>query len=151
MAGSAVLDGTLTGNRASLKTTGTMNGSGLGYQENSALDVNAQYTVTVPDLQFAKAQVTSTTAATFVKVGSLELNEVKATTTYQDTKLDFAANREAAGSRGGRRPATWSSIQTTRRFTCRRSRSGPRVSSGAPRRAVRPRSGMGTIASRCRT
>ena len=92
VAGSAVLDGTLTGNRASLKTTGTMNGSGLGYQENSALDVNAQYTVTVPDLQFAKAQVTSTTAATFVKVGSLELNEVKATTTYQDTKLDFAAN-----------------------------------------------------------
>ena len=92
VAGSAVLDGTLTGNRASLQTTGTMNGNALGYQQNSALDVNAQYAVTVPDLQFAKAQVKATTGATFVKVGSLELNEVKATTTYQDTKLDFAAN-----------------------------------------------------------
>ncbi len=92
VAGSAVLDGTLTGNRASLQTTGTMNGSGLGYQENSALDVNAQYDVTVPDLEFAKARVKATTAATFVKVGGAELNEVKATTTYQDTTLEFAAN-----------------------------------------------------------
>ena len=48
--GSAVLDGTLTGNAASLQTTGTMNGSGLGWKENSALDANSQYTVTVPDL-----------------------------------------------------------------------------------------------------
>ena len=39
-----------------------MNGSGLGYQENTALDVNSQYTVTVPDLEFAKAQVKATTS-----------------------------------------------------------------------------------------
>jgi autotransporter translocation and assembly factor TamB len=90
--GSAVLDGTLTGNAASLQTTGTMNGSGLGYQGNSALDVNSQYAVTVPDLQFAKASVKATTGATFVKVGGLELNEVKATTTFADTTLAFEAN-----------------------------------------------------------
>jgi autotransporter translocation and assembly factor TamB len=90
--GSAVLDGTVTGNATSLQTTGTMNGSGLGYQESTALDVNSQYTVTVPELQFAKAQVKATTGATFVKVGALELNEVKATTTYADTQLDFDAS-----------------------------------------------------------
>ena len=43
-------------------------------------------------LQFAKAQVTATTGATFVKVGGLELNEVKATTTYADMRLAFDAN-----------------------------------------------------------
>ncbi len=92
VAGSAVLDGTLTGNATSLQTAGTMNGSRLGYQENNALDLNSQYTVTVPDLQFGKAQVTTTTGATFVKVGGLELNEVKAKTTYADMRLAFDAN-----------------------------------------------------------
>ena len=89
--GSAVLDGTLTGNAASLQTTGKMNGSGLGWKDNTAVDANSEYTVTVPDLDIAKARVQSTTSATFVKVGALELNEVTATTTYQNTQLDFDA------------------------------------------------------------
>ena len=89
--GSTVLDGTLTGNAASLQTTGKMNGSGLGWKDISALDANSQYTVTVPDLDVAKARVQSTASATFVKVGALELNEVTATTTYQNTQLDFDA------------------------------------------------------------
>jgi translocation and assembly module TamB len=89
--GSAVLDGTLTGNASSLQTTGKMNGSGLSFNDNSALDVNSQYTVTVPDLELAKAEVKATTAATFVKVGALELNDVTATTTYANTQLDFDA------------------------------------------------------------
>ncbi len=42
VAGSAILDGTLTGNAASLATTGTLDGSNLGYQENTALDLNTQ-------------------------------------------------------------------------------------------------------------
>ena len=66
--------------------------SGLGYQENKRARREQQYTVTVPDLEFAKAHVKATTAATFVKVGSVELNDVTATTTYQDMKLDFAAS-----------------------------------------------------------
>jgi autotransporter translocation and assembly factor TamB len=87
--GSGVLDGTLTGNASSLQTTGKMNGSGLGWNGNTALDANAQYTITVPDLDVAKVQVKSTANATFVKVGALELNEVTATTTYQNSQLDF--------------------------------------------------------------
>jgi hypothetical protein len=90
--GSAVLDGTLTGNAVSLQTTGTMKGSGLAYRENSALDASSKYTATVPQLDFAKAQVKATTTATFVKVGALELNEVTATTTFANTQLDFDAH-----------------------------------------------------------
>ena len=36
-----MLDGTVTGNAASLQTTGTLDGSNLGYGENSALDLNS--------------------------------------------------------------------------------------------------------------
>ncbi len=90
--GTAILDGTLTGNAASLTTTGTMNGSNLGYQENSALDLNSRYTVTVPDLTFAEAKVEATTQATLVKAAGMELNFIDATTTYQQKHVDFTTS-----------------------------------------------------------
>jgi autotransporter translocation and assembly factor TamB len=91
IAGSAVLDGTLTGNATSLATTGTMDGSSLGYQDITALDLNSQYTVTVPELTIEDARVKVTSHATFVKVAGQDINEITATTTYADTKLDFDA------------------------------------------------------------
>jgi uncharacterized protein involved in outer membrane biogenesis len=90
--GSATLDGTLTGNAASLVTKGTIDGSNLSYGGNNALDLNSQYTVTIPDLQVANAKVAATSDATFVKVAGTELNSVKATTTYSDKTLDFNTN-----------------------------------------------------------
>ncbi len=90
--GAAILDGTLTGNAAALQTTGTLNGSNVGYGTSNALDVNAQYTVAVPELDFAKAKVQSTADATFVEVGGWKLNSVKATTTYEQQKIDFTTN-----------------------------------------------------------
>ena len=90
--GSATLDGTLTGNAASLVTTGTLNGSGLGYQENNALDLQSHYTVTVPDLTVAHAKVEASTDATLVKVGGMEINSVKATTMYADQRMQFTTS-----------------------------------------------------------
>jgi autotransporter translocation and assembly factor TamB len=89
--GAAILDGVLTGNAASLATTGTLDGSNLSYGKNSALDLNSRYTVTVPDLQFANARVQATTEATFVKAGATELNSITATTTYEKKTVDFSA------------------------------------------------------------
>jgi autotransporter translocation and assembly factor TamB len=90
--GSATLDGTVTGNGQSLSTTGTLNGSNLSYESNNALDLKSQYTVTVPELQFANARVQATTDATFVTVGGAELTSVNATTTYDQKTLDFTTN-----------------------------------------------------------
>jgi autotransporter translocation and assembly factor TamB len=90
--GSAALDGTLTGNAATLVTKGTLDGSNLSYGDNSALDLNSQYTVAIADLDVANAKVEATTDATFVKIGSTELNSVKATTTYNQKTLDFTTN-----------------------------------------------------------
>ena len=101
--GSATLEGTVTGNRTALTTTGALDGSNLSYQNNSALDLNTQYTVTVPDLQFAQSRIDATTDATFVKAGALEINELTAKTTYDQKKIAFSTTlkertRELAAS-----------------------------------------------------
>ena len=90
--GAAVLDGTLTGNAAALQTTGTLSGSNVGYGSNNALNLKSQYRVAIPELDFAKARIQSTTEATFVEVGGWKLNTVTATTTYEQQKIDFTTN-----------------------------------------------------------
>ena len=90
--GSATLEGTVTGNRASLVTSGNLDGSNLSYNDNSALDLNSQYTVTIPNLDFAKARVEATTDGTFIKAAGLEITQLTATTTYNEKTIDFSTN-----------------------------------------------------------
>ncbi len=98
--GSAILDGTLTGNAAALVTTGTLDGSNLAYQENTALDLNSTYTVTLPSLELARVRVQAQTTATFVHAGGVQLNAITATTDYADEKLDFQTHLVQAPSGG---------------------------------------------------
>ena len=90
--GAAILDGTLTGNAATLRTTGTLDGSNLGYGDNKALDLNSKYTVTLPELNAKQVNVEADTTATFVKAGALQLNSVTAKTTYAGDRLKFTTN-----------------------------------------------------------
>jgi len=87
--GSLVLDGTISGNAASLQTSGTLDGSGVAWREHNALDLNSKYSVTVPDLDFAKARVEATTDATFVSLAGVQINEVTATMKYAQKELEF--------------------------------------------------------------
>ncbi|HVJ27713.1 MAG TPA: translocation/assembly module TamB, partial [Vicinamibacterales bacterium] len=90
--GTVVVDGTITGNRASLTTSGTLNGSNISYQENNALNLNSAFTVTVPELEFAKAKVDATTKGTFIKAGGLEISELTAKTVYDQQRVTFTTN-----------------------------------------------------------
>ena len=90
--GAAVLDGTVAGNAASLRTTGTLDGSNIGYNANKALDLNSKYTVTVPDLRFKDASVEADTTASFVSAGGMEINALTAKTTYQNQQVEFTTN-----------------------------------------------------------
>jgi hypothetical protein len=114
LAGSAVLDGTITGNEASLKTTGSLDGSNVGYQDNKALDLNSKYTVTVPDLDLARAEVQAESAGTFVQLGSIQINTLTATTTYASKKLDFQAHLAQSPSGGQAEKAAGQSAAGTR-------------------------------------
>jgi autotransporter translocation and assembly factor TamB len=100
LAGSAVLDGTVTGNASSLTIAGTVDGSNVGYGANKALDLNSKYTVTVPSLEFARAKVQAETSGTFVQLGNVQINTLTATTTYEDKRLDFKTH-VAQGPSGG--------------------------------------------------
>jgi autotransporter translocation and assembly factor TamB len=87
--GAVVLDGTVTGNAASLHTSGTLDGSGLAYGENKSLDLNSTYSATVPDLDFVNAKVEATTDGTFVSIGRFQINKLTAKTTYAQKRLEF--------------------------------------------------------------
>jgi autotransporter translocation and assembly factor TamB len=89
--GSVVLDGRVSGNAASLTTTGTLDGSNVSYGANSALDLDSTYTVTLPEMDAAAATVEAKTTAEFVKAAGMELTQVTAATTCARKRLDFAA------------------------------------------------------------
>jgi autotransporter translocation and assembly factor TamB len=90
--GSVVLDGAVTGNAASLETTGTLDGSNVAYNDNRALDLNSKYTVTIPELTPKDAKVRAETTGTFVTAGGFEISTLTATTTYEKQRLEFATN-----------------------------------------------------------
>jgi autotransporter translocation and assembly factor TamB len=92
ISGAAVLDGTLTGNAASLQTKGTLDGSNVAYNDNKALDLNSTYAVTVPDLAVKDAKVEASTTATFVAAAGLEISSLTATTTYEKQQVAFTTN-----------------------------------------------------------
>ncbi|HEY7171981.1 MAG TPA: translocation/assembly module TamB domain-containing protein [Vicinamibacterales bacterium] len=91
LTGIAKVDGTLTGNRTELQAKGTLIGDGVKYEENGALTISSDYTVTVPDLAFERAHVDADTHATFVTVAGQDINELAAKTTYEDKKVTFEA------------------------------------------------------------
>ena len=90
--GSAIVDGTITGTRELLTIAGTLDGSNLSYQANNALDLDSQYTVTVPNLSFKNAKVDATTTGTFIKAGSFEISQLTAKTTYENQQVAFTTN-----------------------------------------------------------
>ena len=90
--GSAILDGSITGTRQSLTVAGTLDGSNVSYQQNNVLDLDSQYTVTIPNLSFANAKVDATTTGTFIKAGDFEISQLTAKTTYENQRVAFTTN-----------------------------------------------------------
>jgi len=89
--GAGTVDATVTGNGRELKASGMLDGANLGVGENTALDLDSTFDVTLPALKPADAIVHAKTNATFLKVGGQEVNELTAETTYTQQKLDFDA------------------------------------------------------------
>jgi autotransporter translocation and assembly factor TamB len=92
VSGSAVLEGTLTGNASALQTTGTVEGNNVAYNDNKALDLNTRYTITIPELTVKDAKVEATSSASFVAAGGLQISALTATTTYEKQRIEFKTN-----------------------------------------------------------
>jgi len=91
LAGIAKIDGTVTGNRTALAAKGNFVGDGIKYGDNGALAISTNYSVRIPDLAVARAEVDATTHGTFVSVAGQNINEIDAKTTYADNQVKFDA------------------------------------------------------------
>ena len=91
LAGIGKVDATITGNKRQLQAAGTFIGDGVKYNENGALTMSSDFTVKIPELTVADADVTANTHATFVTVSGQNINELDAKTTYHQKQLDFDA------------------------------------------------------------
>jgi hypothetical protein len=89
--GAAIIDATITGNGQELKAAGMLDGSNLGKGDNTALDLDSMFEVTMPQLVLANAIVQTKTHGTFLEVGGQQINDLMADVTYSQQKVDFNA------------------------------------------------------------
>ena len=94
--GSLGLDGRVAGNRADLRTTGSLKGTNIGYSGNRALSAESTYDVQVPNLDPAAARVTADSRVMFLVIGGQELTRLQARTTYAGKQLEFEAEAQQA-------------------------------------------------------
>ena len=95
--GTLVLDGAITGNAASLETRGTLKGNGLAFVSNKVLDLDSTYAASMKDLKVDTARVEARSRASFVELGGVEIDQVEATTTYAQKKLEFETTVQERG------------------------------------------------------
>ena len=91
LAGSASVEGTLTGNANDLATTGTLRLSRLRAPSVSLLSATTQYRVNLPGLDPGRAQVSADTTAALVEAAGLKLTEAIVKTTWHDQVLGLDA------------------------------------------------------------
>jgi autotransporter translocation and assembly factor TamB len=87
--GTAAVDATITGNRRDLHADGKLTANEFEFRGQGALQLASDFTAKVPDFDFARADVSATTNATFAKVGGQDINQLSAKTEYRDQNVAF--------------------------------------------------------------
>ena len=91
----ATVDAAVTGNRNNLVVKGTLKSGGLSSGNNGALTLSTDYTAQVPNLA-PDAIVSAATNATFVTVGGQHVDQLTATTRYEQSRLEVDVNARQA-------------------------------------------------------
>lgn len=94
MQGFVSLDGRVTGNRTNLSAQGDLRGGNLRVGGAEILTAQSHYDVTVPDLETARLQAKADSTLGFLKVGGQDVNVLRATTTYGNSRVGFDATAE---------------------------------------------------------
>ena len=95
VAGSANLEGTISGPRRRLTTTGTLKASRLKYGDSfDALTLQSRYDATLPDLQIDQLAVRADSQGTFLKVAGQDITQFSARTSYQQKQVEFQGRIE---------------------------------------------------------
>ncbi|RPJ68919.1 MAG: hypothetical protein EHM24_20105, partial [Acidobacteria bacterium] len=94
--GTLSLDGQVSGNRAELRTTGHLKGSGVARGDISALSVQSDYDVKVPNLDAASSTVAASPRLAFVRVGGQEITRLDVQAPYVKKELQLEAEAQQA-------------------------------------------------------
>jgi len=94
LAGTAQVEGRVTGPARTPAATGTLSAHELVAGGFSTLVANAKYTVALPELDPARLRVDATTAATFIEIGDTRIDRVQAVVEYEGEQLDIDATVE---------------------------------------------------------
>ena len=94
--GSIALDGQVAGNRAELRTTGTLKGSNVGRGDISALSLESEYDVRVPNLDASAGTVVAAPRLAFLKIGGEEITRLNAMVAYARQELEVEAEAQQA-------------------------------------------------------
>ncbi len=98
--GAGHVEGTVTGNLAELHTTGTLSLSNAAYGTTArAVDTQARFDVTLPDLDVQRIRVEAQTRAALVEAAGQSLREVTADVRYADRAATFATTVAASDAR----------------------------------------------------
>ena len=94
VAGTAHLEGRVGGTRASTTVIGTFSGHSVSRATVSALTLNGEYSVEVPNLDLSRARITTTLDSTFLQAGAYKLDRLTVTAKYVASTLDLTAKAE---------------------------------------------------------
>ena len=100
IAGTALLEGTVTGNRDRLRTRGTMTLTDARYGATvQALSTQTAFDVAVPQMDVTRAEASADTKATLVKAGGQEIRDLTLNARYANHTVTFNTDVNAADRR----------------------------------------------------
>jgi translocation and assembly module TamB len=100
VAGAAVVEGTLSGNRDRLRTRGTLTLTNARYGTTAqALGTRTEFDVAVPSLEIGQVDATANTTATLVKAGGREIRDLTLNVRYASQAVTFHADVNEAERR----------------------------------------------------
>lgn len=102
--GDVRLEGTVTGYLQRLQIEGALSGTHVGYRDFTALSIQGDYNVIVPDLEPTTATVTAEAELSDLEVAARDFASVNARVDYEDGVLGFATRitdvEQAVGAEG---------------------------------------------------
>jgi hypothetical protein len=100
IAGAALVEGTVTGNRDRLRTRGTMTLTDARYGATvQALSTHTAFDVAVPEMDVTRTEASADTKATLVKAGGQEIRDLTLNARYANHSRDVQHDVNAADRR----------------------------------------------------
>ena len=99
VSGAGAVKGTLTGNSTELRAEGTFDGSGVGYNEYTAANLDATFAAVIPNLDYTRATGTADIKAAMIDAGAIDVAEVNVRAAYDGTQFTFDGTALQAGGR----------------------------------------------------